>query len=320
MSVRMYKRSQGIALFQVLLITAVISILAIQFTQTAKNQISIASTIVDRTQAQALMRTTEAELLFALITEPRRRDEHSQNDYAKVWNFYGESFIREPSDHKPLDNSGRVEVTLQDQNGLLSLYRGFRPKLLERLIRLVMADYPAEKAYDEPLVEDGLELSVLANSLIDWQDRDDFLLINGAESQFYKTPGMPTNLPLQTYEELKLVRGFTPQLLEALWPYVTIRPQDYFNPMQAPEPLMSLLVSEERAKEILRLREAGQLDSDQFERLSGLEVDENMFFFTSGQLRIELMVKVKDVVLTKRIEMLIQPYDKHPYIEHEIKI
>lgn len=320
MFLKMYKRNQGIALFQVLLITAVISILAIQFTQTAKNQISIASTIVDRTQAQALMRSTEAELLFALITEPRRREANASNEYAKVWNFYGAPFVLEGDDERALDNSVTVEVSLQDQNGLLSLYRGYRPKLLEGLIRQVIANYPAEKVYDSPLIEDGLELSVLANSLIDWQDRDDFLLINGAESQYYKTPGMPTNLPLQTYEELKLVRGFTPELLDALWPYVTIRPQDYFNPMQAPEPLLSLVVSQDRTNEIIRLRKLGQLDSGQFEKLSGLEVDENMFFFTSGQLRMELSVTVKDVVLIKRIEMFIQPYDKHPYIEHEIKI
>jgi general secretion pathway protein K len=59
------RNDAGIALFQVLLISTIIAILAIQFTQTARNQVTIAQTITDRVQAQILLKTTESELLYS---------------------------------------------------------------------------------------------------------------------------------------------------------------------------------------------------------------------------------------------------------------
>jgi general secretion pathway protein K len=72
------KQQKGMALFQVLLITAVISILALQFTQTAKNQIAIARLIDDRIKASPLLATAESELLFTLLTESKRANSISR--------------------------------------------------------------------------------------------------------------------------------------------------------------------------------------------------------------------------------------------------
>ncbi|WP_076410997.1 general secretion pathway protein GspK [Shewanella sp. UCD-KL12] len=383
-----HAKQKGIALFQVLLITAVISIMAMQFTQTARNQISIASTIVDRVQAQSELRSAEAELLFSLITEKRQRDIHSNNSYAQNWNFYGKPFgltqasqsdlasnqsafsTSQPQETYRFNDDGtrlknfslegrdNVQITMQDQTGLISLYRGNGATKFEELLNSFSTNpridtyensygnyfensygnnyessnqsgflnrnaHSQQNAYQQEYsaaLLEQLQPSIMANSMVDWQDGDDAERINGAEARFYDTPGMPTNLPLQTYQELRHVRGFNRQMLELLWPYITIRPQGYINPMIAPPRVMGLYMPQDRVDEIVRLRETGQLDQQQFENLSGLEVDETINFVNSGLLRIEIQVSVNQVLLTKQLDIMMQPYDKHPYIVYEIKI
>lgn len=296
----------GIALFQVLLITAVISILAIQFTQTARNQIAIAQIIVDRVDAQAKLRSVEAELLFSLITEQRYLDVDSSNPYVKQWNFYGKPF-------KPAieDSSTNFEITIQDLSGLIGLHQGRGNNLLTPLLNKLNTDNT---------LGESINAEALSSALIDWQDDDDLVLINGAEKNQYDRPGMPSNLPLQTYQELLYIKGFTPALVNYLKPLTTIRPQRYFNPMVSPPEVLGLLVDEDRLNEILRLRDAGLLTISEFTHLSGLESDVSLMFFPSGLLRIDFNVTVSQVTLRKTIAIYIQPYDKHPYLEYEIRI
>jgi general secretion pathway protein K len=355
------QKQQGIALFQVLLICAVISIMAIQFTQTARNQLSIASTIVDRVEAQAQLRSTEAELLYSLITEKRQQDSVSPNVYARKWNFYGKPFtlVDDPTETanayrketkqfsiskdgrrvKAVEIQGRdnVKITMQDQTGLLSLFRGNAGSKFEDLLQSFKqnpamdeseiknyvsqwgTDTGNSMSFDPQLIEQ-IQASIMLNSLIDWQDKDDAELINGAEASYYNRPGMPTNMALQTYQEMRHIRGFNDQLLALLHPYVTVRPLGYSNPMQSPARVMALYMPQDRADEIIKRREQGELDQQQFVNLSGLEVDETINFVTSGTLRIAIEVNVNQVRLTKELDINLQPYDKHPYIGFEIKI
>src|SRR5207247_1078297 len=56
----------------------------------------------------------------------------------------------------------------------------------------------------------------IANSILDWMDPDDEPRSNGAENDYYQTlpnPYRAKNGPLDTIEELLLVKGVTPQLL-----------------------------------------------------------------------------------------------------------
>jgi general secretion pathway protein K len=313
-------KNKGIALFQVLLITAVISLLAIQFTQTAQNQIAIASTIVDRVQAQVDLRTLESELLFTLLTERNVQQVNSSNPYVANWNFYGKPFsltqqaANRTSSAEDFDDRLTTAVfSIQDQNSLISLYNDSNPEKLTALFTKL-------KHTNSTLEAQDFDINIAVASLLDWQDSDDFELINGAESKFYDKKGMPTNIPLQTYEELALIRGFNRPIIDELQPFLTIRAQGYFNPMQAPVEILELYMESDRAAEILRLRDEGLLDVRQFEILSGLEVDETLNFVTSGSLNVQLTVQVNEVVLTKSMALFLQPYSYHPFYIYKIKI
>jgi len=63
------------------------------------------------------------------------------------------------------------------------------------------------------------------SSLADWQDSDDQTRSNGAEKPYYqslKPPYTTRNGKLASIAELSLVKGFTPEIIAKLKPFVTI--------------------------------------------------------------------------------------------------
>lgn len=294
-------KQKGIALFQVLLMTAIISVLALQFTQTAKNQVAIASIMSDRVKAELAQKSAESSVIFALLTEAREKNIESESLIASQWNFFNKEFTIQDE----LVDNVTTTIAIQDLNSLISLYRGGDTNLVEGLLsRFADADTNA---------------SVVTNSLVDWQDFDSLISINGAEHESYSKPGMPTNMPLQSFDEILHIKGVTPKLAEQIKPYITILPQSFFNPKNAPREVLSLLLPSEKVDNIIRLRDNDLLTLDEFRLQSGMVMDETIYFFTSGLLRVTLKTMLNDVVLTKELDVFIQPNKKHPYIEYGIQ-
>jgi general secretion pathway protein K len=76
----------------------------------------------------------------------------------------------------------------------------------------------SEKTLRKILTQLGLEgetRDIVADSILDWRDPDDFTHVNGAEKDYYqslKEPYTCKNGNLDSIEELLLVRGVTPEL------------------------------------------------------------------------------------------------------------
>ena len=76
-----------------------------------------------------------------------------------------------------------------------------------------------------------LSLSIdpnLTDAIVDWIDADSDTLPYGAEDLDYlqmKTPYRAANQSMQSVDELRLVRGFTPEIVEKLRPRITALPQ-----------------------------------------------------------------------------------------------
>jgi general secretion pathway protein K len=67
----------------------------------------------------------------------------------------------------------------------------------------------------------------LVDAVIDWVDQDEVPEPAGAESLYYqsqKPPYRAANLPLETLGDLRLVKGFTPEIIDRLSRYVTVFP------------------------------------------------------------------------------------------------
>jgi general secretion pathway protein K len=120
---------------------------------------------------------------------------------------------------KPLtfsEERGSLRITIEEENGKLNLnlitwpngqfndvYKGIALRLLTRL------KLPSD----------------LLDSLADWIDTDDTPHPGGAESAWYqgrKLQYRPRNKPLETFEELKRIKGFTPDIVEQLRQFTTI--------------------------------------------------------------------------------------------------
>ncbi|HKL22292.1 MAG TPA: hypothetical protein VJ904_10825, partial [Tichowtungia sp.] len=120
----------------------------------------------------------------------------------------------------------------------------------------------------------SVEWDELYGCLVDWQDEDDLEQLNGAESDdaFYRDRGYECkNAPVDTLDELLLIKGWTPEILygtppdqidETEYPltglaqHLTTWGDDgKVNPNSAsPEVLRSLYLSEQMIDAILELR------------------------------------------------------------------
>ena len=88
---------------------------------------------------------------------------------------------------------------------------------------------PAEIAvFEQLLIELGLDPN-LKSALIDWLDDDSNVQPGGAEDLEYitlSTPYRAANGPLESVDELKRIKGFTPEVIDKLRPYVVALPID----------------------------------------------------------------------------------------------
>jgi general secretion pathway protein K len=108
-----------------------------------------------------------------------------------------------------LDFAGaHVTFTLIDERGKVALFAIEAP-VIERMLNEAGLD--------------GGEMEIARDSLLDWQDSDDEALPDGAEAPFYAKQGItPRNGALQSIDELGAIRGFTPQVVARLRPFVTV--------------------------------------------------------------------------------------------------
>jgi general secretion pathway protein K len=88
----------------------------------------------------------------------------------------------------------------------------------------------AEMEYFKRLLDNlGLD-QTLAEALADWIDKDiDVRFPNGAEDQYYllqERPYRAANSPLVDISEMRLVKGFTPGVMQLLGPHVTALPEE----------------------------------------------------------------------------------------------
>ncbi|MBK5273890.1 MAG: type II secretion system minor pseudopilin GspK [Desulfuromonadales bacterium] len=114
------------------------------------------------------------------------------------------------------DETGALEVTVSEESGKINLNN------------LAYSNGVIEPYTQAALKRLGKRLQIpdeIWNSLADWQDSNDETRSNGAETPYYrslKRPYAARNGKLVTLTELSLVKGFTPEIIDKLKPFVTI--------------------------------------------------------------------------------------------------
>lgn len=125
----------------------------------------------------------------------------------------------------PVSDEAMVSITIVDEDGRFNLNKvvlgedadvSMRPRFVLLLENLGVAKSEAE---------------TLSEALVDWIDSNDRIYYGktggngGAENSWYQglTPPLACkNKPLDTVDELRMIKGFTPEIVERLAPLVTV--------------------------------------------------------------------------------------------------
>ncbi|WP_394200803.1 general secretion pathway protein GspK [Shewanella waksmanii] len=281
MQVRVPIRKQtGIALLQVLLISAIISVLALYFTITARQQVSVAQAANDRVLAGLLIRSAESKVLFELLTK-EATDSHLY-PLPEGYNFYA----------TPIEIDQYTKVKIQDVAGLINTEFPDQT-LLRRTIQNLGGT--ADIA------------STITDSLLDWQDSDDLKRLNGAEKGDYEIG--PRNAPITLKSEVRLIKGMDDELWRKLEPLLSVPRASYFNPMMAPEPVLKAYLNSD-ANDILDLRRKGSLTRSEFSQLTGVYDQEGIILSKSDLFRLNIQVNYGQAKLEKEMTVQLDPYAK----------
>lgn len=122
------------------------------------------------------------------------------------------------------DETGTIEITATEENGKINLND------------LVTPSGSTNAATQNQLKLLGKRLKIpdgLWGALADWLDSDDLPRSDGAESSYYqsqKPSYTARNARLATLAELSLVKGFSPELVTRLTPFVTVYPSRFGAP------------------------------------------------------------------------------------------
>ena len=206
----------GMALLLVLVIVTLLSVLLIEFSFSTLVDLRATETFRDRTKAYYLARGG--------VEAARMILQQDKNVYDHPSEFWGDELANIPA------GDGDVSIEISDLSGRLNANyiadsRGNPLGSYHRFVALC----------EEVLQLDYTMARDLADSLVHWYNADMTKVTPddayyGSQNPPYKRRGEK----LATLEELALVRGFTPDIIERLRPYLRVVGEDRINLNTAP--------------------------------------------------------------------------------------
>lgn len=158
-----------------------------------KRELSVVSNVKDMAQTSAL---AEAGINYAMMMLLHsNKDQRWQSDGSMYQIQFAGAKIR----IMIVDEAGKINIKKPDQD----IFRG------------ALADAGATEEEQDTIID----------SIIDWQDGNDLIRLNGAEKDQYLDAGHsygPSNKPFQVKDELQLVMGMRADLYEKLEPLLTV--------------------------------------------------------------------------------------------------
>lgn len=227
------KHQRGVALLTILLMVVIASVLATTMIAKQQRYIKETSIMLRQDNAYAAALAGEKTAIALLKKDAKTNKTDSKKD---VW-AKPVPKIKIPQGHiqfKIIDLSGRYNINNLHHSGQADLeQRAFFERLLTQL---------------------GLSSS-LVEAVIDWQDQDsDTTGANGAEEDYYAAMQIqPADQDFQSIDELRLVKGFTPNAIQALRPYIVAVPRyTKININTAKMPIFTALAKDLNSESILK--------------------------------------------------------------------
>lgn len=204
------KHSRGVALITALLVVALVTIIAVGMAARQQVDIRRAGNILDGDQAYLFTLGVESWAQGVLAQD--FRDGQTKNKVSDTLNEDWATAL------PPIEVAGgKVAGKIEDLQGRFNLNNLWVNNAVSQPDLLVFQRLLANLHLDPDLVY----------AVIDWIDVNVDQLPNGAEDLDYldRKPSYRTaNAPMVSSSELALVKGFTPEIVKALEPYVTALP------------------------------------------------------------------------------------------------
>jgi len=195
---RILKSERGIALFLVLWVMALLTVIAGEFCYAMRTEANITRNFKEETQTYYI---AVSGLYWAIgevvVNEfvPRKApvlaDKEEQEDIR--WR------INTDIPAVPF-GEGQFKVERENESGKVNLNRAGAP-----LLKMMLNTFELEEA----------DKNIIVDSIMDWRDKDNLRRLNGAEDEYYLALPEPykcRNGDFTSIEELLLVRGVTPRI------------------------------------------------------------------------------------------------------------
>lgn len=202
---------RGMVLLLVLIIVALLTSLLTEFAFSTLVDLRLAETFRDSARASYLAKGG--------IKVGRIILQRDQNSYDAGNELWAQGIANYPVE------DGTVSVQITDLDGRLDINR--------LVTSLGNPDVVEQERFQRLFTLLGLDDPVgLTDCLIDWIDPDSDRRPQGAEDPYYL--GLPhpyhcKNAPLDSLDELTLIKGFTPAVIKAITPYVAVHGSDKIN-------------------------------------------------------------------------------------------
>ncbi len=218
-------RQRGLALITAMLVVAIAATTAAYLSLDQQIWLRQAQNLSDRAQAEVVR--AGAEEWAITILDKAAKNNSGSDDLTQNW--------AQPIPPIPVEG-GQVTGQITDAQSRFNL-NNLAPG---------NTNFPGDSGTFRNLLQ---SLSIdpnLTDAVVDWIDTEhNTPRPYGAEDIYYlqlKTPYRAANQPMQSVDELRLVRGLTPEIVEKLRPWVTVLPQNTtINVNTAPKEVLSAL-------------------------------------------------------------------------------
>jgi general secretion pathway protein K len=269
----------GIALMTVLWIMTILLVIVFSFSYMARTEtlsiISFKGAMERKFIAEAGIERGITELFYRNVY----KNQNVELEGKEVWKIDGTSYTGKLGNgHYTIritDDSGKIDVNnMTDASAII----------LKNL--LTNSGVSAEDA------------DIIADSVMDWTDADDLHRLHGAESDYYMSlpnPYKAKNTPLDTLEELLLVKGMTPEILygskdkKGLIDFITISSQAsgsqaMININAAPKEVLIAIpgMTPEIADGIITFRQNKEMNEGDMQGILGANYGQAAEYITTG--------------------------------------
>lgn len=195
---RCIDNEKGIALFLVLWVLVLLSVIVGEFCYVMRTEVNITGNFKEATQAYYIAGAGLNRAIAELVKNARIPIK--END-PKGEETETEQRLRVNTDIPPVTfGGGQFKVRVASESGKININTSDT-----RLLKMILAGFE---------LEDG-DRDIIVDSILDWRDKDHLHRLNGAEDDYYQSLSQPYECrdgDFMSVGELLLVKGVTPEL------------------------------------------------------------------------------------------------------------